>query len=374
MESFEIKGKIKFGKNALSYLSNLMNKNIFIVTDPFLVKSGAIEKITTYLSNSKYHIFSDILPDPPIELVAKGILELGKVDAQIIIAIGGGSAIDLGKAIWNFSKKINSNKELEFYAIPTTSGTGTEVTSFAVITDPEKEVKYPLVSNDLIPDVAILDPELVKTVPPPIVADTGMDVLTHAFEAYVSKKANDFSDALAEKAIVYVFKYLVRSFKDSNDLEAKEKMHNASCLAGVAFNSASLGLNHGIAHALGGKFHIPHGRANAILLPHIIAFNSGLNETGPLQQCTDKYAYLAKLIGITSGNNKMAVKNLVNEIKKLQRDMKMPTKITECKVDINELEQERKEIVQMSLKDICTVTNPRSVSEKDVIQILDQLI
>ena len=375
MKRFKIKTEILFGEGALDYLKKLKNKKVFIVTDPFMVKSGTIEKLTCNLEEAEVSVFSEIVPDPPIELVVSGIEKLKDFSPDVVVALGGGSAIDATKAIIDFSKKIIKVDDIEFIAIPTTSGTGSEVTSFSVITDKEKGIKYPLVSDDLLPNIAILDPELVKTVPNFITADTGMDVLTHALEAYVSVNATDFSDALAEKSATLVFKYLLKSYNDGNDLEAREKMHNASCLAGLAFNEASLGVNHGIAHVLGGKFHVPHGRTNAILLPHVIEFNANIAgyNSREFSEAAEKYANIARIIGIQGSNTRSLVKNLVNEIKKMQKAMNMPTTLSECKVNYSDVTQLEGEIAKLALKDACTDANPRVPSERDIINILSKI-
>lgn len=375
MHSFEIKTKIKFGEGSLKALQEIQNKKILIITDPFMVESKAIDKILVNLKEGSYEVFSDIVPDPPIETVVSGIEVFKEVNPDVLIALGGGSAIDASKAIMDFSKKILKTNDIEFIAIPTTSGTGSEVTSFSVITDKQKGTKYPLVSDDLLPNVAILDPELVKTVPNFITADTGMDVLTHAIEAYVSTEANDFSDALAEKAIKLVFKYLLRAYKDGNDIEAREKMHNASCLAGMAFNQTSLGINHSIAHVLGGKFHVPHGRTNSILLPHVIEYNAdivGYTNT-KYSMAANKYAQISMLLGLNTSNVRMGVKNLVNEIKKLQKEMSMATSLSQCKVNISDLSSVENEIAILAINDGCTKTNPRVPTERDIIDILNKI-
>ncbi|MDK2564058.1 1-propanol dehydrogenase PduQ [Romboutsia sedimentorum] len=375
MYNFEIKTKIKFGKGSLESISEIKNKKILIITDPFMIKSKMIDKILEHIKESSYEIFSDIVPDPPIELIVSGVEVCDRVKPQVIIALGGGSAIDAAKAIMDFSKKILKTQEIEFIAIPTTSGTGSEVTSFSVITDNQKGAKYPLVSDELLPDIAILDPELVKTVPNFITADTGMDVLTHAIEAYVSTNANDFSDALAEKAIKLVCKYLIKTYKNGEDLDAREKMHNASCLAGLAFNNASLGVNHSIAHVLGGKFHVPHGRTNSILLPHVIEYNAdivGYNNTD-YSLAAKKYADIASFLGLNSSNIRVGVKSLVNEIKKMQKEMNMPTKLSECKININDITDLEKEIAALAIKDACTKTNPKQPTEKEIINILNKI-
>lgn len=375
MYNFELKTAIKFGLGSLSALKEIQDKNVLIITDPFMIESGSIKKITENLEKTTFEIFSDIVPDPPIETIVKGVEYFNKTNPDVIVAVGGGSAIDAAKAILDFSKKILSKENVEFIAIPTTSGTGSEVTSFAVITDIQKGVKYPLVSDELLPNIAILDPELVKTVPDFITADTGMDVLTHAIEAYVSTDADDFSDAFAEKAIKLVFKYLRRAYKNGDDIEAREKMHIASCLAGLAFNHASLGINHSIAHALGGKFKIPHGRANSLLLPHVIEYNADIkaNEDGEYSRAAQKYYEIAKLIGLNSTNVRVGVRRLINEIKYLQSDMKMVTKLSDCSVSTNELHKYEEEIALSAINDTCTNTNPRVPTQKDIENILNNV-
>ncbi|GKZ02567.1 MULTISPECIES: 1-propanol dehydrogenase PduQ [Paraclostridium] len=376
MYNFEIKTKISCGIGALESLKDITNKKIFIITDPFMIESKTIDKILINLEGNDCNIFSEIVPDPPIEIVVKGMEKIKDYSPDIIIALGGGSAIDAAKAIMDFSKQIFKINEIEFIAIPTTSGTGSEVTSFSVITDAQKGTKYPLVSADLIPNKAILDPELVKTVPNFITADTGMDVLTHAIEAYVSTDSNDFSDALAEKAIKLVHEYLIDAYKDGSNLEAREKMHNASCMAGLAFNQASLGLNHGIAHIVGAKFHIPHGRTNSILLPYVIEYNANISgyNNASYSDTAKKYAQIAKMLGLESSNVRLGVKNLVNEIKKMQKSMNMPMKLTDCKVNKVDVENLLPEIAQLALKDGCTKTNPRIPNDSGIIDILKQII
>ena len=368
LNNFEIKTKIKFGEDSLKSLQEIKEKKVLIITDPFMIKSKAIDNILVNLTHCTYEVFSDIVPDPPIEVIAKGIKAFNKTKPNVVVALGGGSAIDASKAILDFSKK--------FIAIPTTSGTGSEVTSFSVITDNQKGIKYPLISDSLLPDIAILDPQLVKTVPNTITADTGMDVLTHAIEAYVSTDATDFSDALAEKSIKLVFEYLPRAYKNGEDLEAREKMHNASCLAGMAFNQASLGINHSIAHALGGKFHIPHGRTNAILLPHVIEYNAaivGYTNT-EYSLAARKYAEIALLLGLDSSNIRIGVKSLISEIIKLQKELKMVTKLSQCNVSSSDIKKEEDEIAKLAIKDSCTKTNPKTPTEKDIKEILSKII
>lgn len=375
MHNFEIKTKVKFGEGSLKTLQEIKNKKILIITDPFMIKSKAIDKILVNLEKDSYEIFGDIVPDPPIETIVSGIEVVKNANPDIIIALGGGSAIDASKAIMDFSKKIIQSKDVKFIAIPTTSGTGSEVTSFSVITDKQKGEKYPLVSDDLLADIAILDPELVRTVPNFITADTGMDVLTHAIEAYVSTKANDFSDALAEKAIKLTFDYLLKAYKDGNDIKAREKMHNASCLAGMAFNQTSLGINHSIAHVLGGKFHIPHGRCNAILLPYVIEYNANIQgyTNTDYTVASKKYANISKLLGLNTSNVRVGVKNLVSEIKKLQKELNIPTKLTQCKVNLTDINSLEEEIADLSIKDGCTKTNPKQPTQRDIIDILNKI-
>ena len=278
-----------------------------------------------------------------------------------MIAIGGGSAIDAAKAIKDFSIKLSTErKQIKFIAIPTTSGTGTEVTSFAVITDQGKNLKYPLVADSLLPDEAILDTSLVMSVPKAVTADTGMDVLTHAIEAYVSTEANDFSDAFAEKAVQLIFDYLPRAFKNGNDFEAREKVHHASTLAGMAFNMVGLGINHSIAHVCGAKFHIPHGRMNAILLSTVIDFNAGLRGYADKGNGTaKKYAKLAHILGYPATSPRMGVRSLLQHINQLGKELNMPVNLRGCGITIQQVNEAKQKISEAALKDACTKTNPR---------------
>ncbi|HBL36534.1 MAG TPA: bifunctional acetaldehyde-CoA/alcohol dehydrogenase, partial [Firmicutes bacterium] len=256
-------------------------------------------------------------------------------------------------------------RKATFVAIPTTSGTGSEVTAFAVITDKQKKIKYPLTDYELTPDIAILDPELVLTVPKSVTADTGMDVLTHAIEAYVSVMASDYTDALAEKAIKLVFEYLPLAYQDGKHKEAREKMHNASCLAGMAFTNAFLGLNHSMAHILGGKFHLPHGRANAILLPYVIQYNAAKPSKFAafpqyeFYQAPERYAEIARFLGLPAATTEEGVTSLIQAIRNLNGEFGIPLSLQETGISREEFQREVAEMADIAFNDQCTGANPR---------------
>jgi alcohol dehydrogenase class IV len=341
-----------------------------------MLQSGAVDKIKSKLDNCNVFIFSDITPDPTLEIVTKGIEKLIEYKPEVMIALGGGSPIDAAKAIREISKNASIQKDTILIAIPTTSGTGSEVTQFSVITDKKKGIKYPLVSDELLPDIAILDPELVLTAPPNVTADTGMDVITHALEAYVSINASDCSDAFAEKSLSLAFQYLIAAYKDGNDLEAREKMHNASCIAGISFNYASLGLNHGIAHALGASLRISHGRANAMLLPRIIEYNADLDGDYPggYSEAAKKYYKIAKILELPTPNIRIGVKNLIHEIKQMQKIMKMPATLEEHGVDYKTVEGFKEQLAEKAMLDTCTQTNPKKPTKNDVLKIISKIV
>ena len=378
MKSFDIKTKIYFGENSLDRLADLPYKKALIITDPFVVKSGMLQMITYRLQDgyTEFEVFSDVVPDPPIEKISLGVKRMLEYAPDCVIAIGGGSAIDSAKAIREFALR-GGYKETALIAIPTTSGTGSEVTSFAVVSDPKNDVKYPLVSDSMLPTEAILDAVLVKSVPASVTADTGMDVLTHAIEAYVSINNNEFSAALAEKSIEICSMFLLRSYLDNNDTHARQKMHVASCLAGLAFNSASLGLNHGIAHALGAKFHIPHGRTNAMLLPHVIEYNSGIDRHSKSKAeyptCVRKYVNVAKLLGVNTFNEITTVRALTNWMQFMMKEMNQPLSVSQCGIPRDEYLNAIDSMAEKALADACTATNPRVPTKDDVIRILTNL-
>ena len=378
MYKISYKTELHVGKGALQQLSHYKNEHILVVADPFLKTSGTLDAILANFDDSNdIVVFTDIVPDPPIETVVAGIKSAGDKPISIVLSIGGGSAIDASKAMYYFAKKQGAFSEAILIAIPTTSGTGSEVTSFSVITDAERGTKYPLVTKEILPDVAILDADLVLSLPGNITADTGMDVLTHAIEAYVSTKATDFSDALAEKAIKLVFEYLPKAYKNGQDVEAREKMHAASTLAGMAFNTASLGINHSLAHAAGAKFHVPHGRLISILMPHVIQYNAGIEFNNRNRQATDKtvasrYQDIAKLLGCSASSPVSGVRQLVEAIKKLQRKLEMPTSLREYGVKADAFAQYKVEISEAALHDGCTLTNPRVPTAEELLKVLEK--
>lgn len=381
MREISFRTKIYIGENSLDRLTRINAERVFIVTDPFIEQSGMVAEVTNRLDymDNVYHIFSDIVPDPPIETVAAGVKAIQDFNPSVMIAIGGGSAIDAAKAMKDFSLKLSpQQRKMKFIAIPTTSGTGTEVTKFSVITDEANHVKHPLVADGLLPDEAILDPALVKSVPQAVTADTGMDVLTHAIEAYVSTKANDFSDAFAEKAVRLIFDYLPRCYKDGNDVEAREKVHHASCLAGMAFNMVGLGINHSIAHVCGAQFHIPHGRMNALLLTQVIEFNAelqGFTSSG-YSAAARKYAQLANIIGAAPAttNTRLGVNSLLHYINQLKRELHMPVTLRRCGITKEQFLAAKAAICEAALNDGCTATNPRIPTDKDIESILEKII
>ncbi|WP_033708541.1 bifunctional acetaldehyde-CoA/alcohol dehydrogenase [Bacillus cereus] len=392
MQWFKLPPKVFFEKHATQYLAKMPNiSRAFIVTDPGMVELGYVDTVTHYLqqhlNDVKVGVFSEVEPDPSDETVFKGAEMMRSFKPDVIIALGGGSAMDAAKGMWLFyeypetkffgikQKFLDIRKrtckfptlgqKAQFVAIPTTSGTGSEVTPFAVITDKKNNIKYPLADYELTPDVAIIDPQFVMTVPPHVTADTGMDVLTHAVEAYVSIMANDYTDGLALKAIDLVFKYLPRAYKNGNDEEAREKMHNASAIAGMAFANAFLGINHSLAHKLGPEFHIPHGRANAILMPHVIRYNAIKPRKHALFPkyehfvADERYAHIARTLGLPASTVEEGVESLVQAIISLGKELNINMSIAGQGVKQEAFENVVDVLSERAFEDQCTPANPK---------------
>ena len=375
MENISYPTKIWIGAQSQQRFSEFNNERLLVVTDQAMTLLPGFQVLLQQINSSNtIHIFSEVVPDPPIEVIVAGVSVMEKLMPTVILAVGGGSAIDAAKGIKYFGQKAGLAEEILFVAVPTTSGAGSEVTNFSVITDSQKGQKYPLVTPDIQPDEAILATDLLLSIPPKVTADTGMDVLTHAIEAYVSTKANDFSDALCEKVVRLVFDYLPACFEDGENPEAREKMHHASCMAGMAFNTTSLGLNHGLAHSLGGRFHVAHGRLNAVLLTQVILYNSGSGQyAGPSsdnQWAAERYSRLATLLTGEHYAPRNGVKALVRLIDRLNRRLGIPKGLSACGIDKQALREQQQQIIQGALQDGCTSTNPRKPVAADLNQIL----
>ena len=403
MQWFKVPEKIFFEAGSISYLEKMPDiSKAFIVTDPSMVELGYVDKILYHLRKRMAYvhaeIFSEVEPDPSFTTIRKGVAAMTMFQPDVIIALGGGSAMDAAKGMWLFYEHPDADVEglkLKFMdirkrtykfpklgtkckmvAIPTTSGTGSEVTSFAVISDKEKNIKYPLADYELTPDVAIVDPDLVMTLPKKLTADTGIDVLTHAIEAYVSVMASDYTDGLAEKAIELVFEYLPKAYDDGSNRLAREKMHNASCIAGMAFTNAFLGVNHSIAHKLGGEFHIPHGKANAIILPYVIKYNG----TAPTKMVSfpkyehyiadQRYAEIAKRLGLPAATAQEGVNSLVNAVLELNAKLGEERSLKDCGIDEAEFLAKVDMLADRAFEDQCTSVNPRVPLVSEIKQIL----
>lgn len=367
--NFHIPGDIVLGENSLEYLKTLKGKRAMIVTGGSSMKrNGFLDQAKEILESGNFEveIFDGVEANPSVETVLRGKEAMLEFEPDWIVALGGGSPLDAAKVMWAFYEhpelefediiQPNSLPELRNKAklccIPSTSGTASEITAFSVITDTKEHIKYPLVSAHIVPDVAIVDPIIPSKMPKHITANTGMDVLAHATEALVSSAANDVTDALAIHAIKLVFEYLPVAYNEPDNILAREKMHNASTIAGMAFTSASLGLVHSLAHKIGGEFGITHGLANAILLPYIVQFN---------RKATDKVDLIEKELGI---------KDFPTAIKELNEKLDIPNKLKETEGFGLEDEERFNEVLERMSEnaylDPCTLTNPRE-SNKEIV-------
>lgn len=390
MQWFKLPPKVYFEENSVMYLTEMDNvERVMIVCDPGMVNIGytdIVEQVLRRRENQpQIKVFNEVEPNPSTHTVYKGLEMFINFQPDTIIALGGGSAMDAAKAIWMFFEhpetsffgakqkfldirkrtyKITKPKNAKFICIPTTSGTGSEVTPFAVITDSETHVKYPLADYALTPDIAIVDPQFVLSVPKDVAADTGMDVLTHAIESYVSVMASDYTRGLSLQAIKLTFDYLKSSVQE-NDKHSREKMHNASTMAGMAFANAFLGISHSIAHKIGGEYGIPHGRTNAILLPHVIRYNAKDPQKHALFPKYDffradtDYADIAKFLGLKGNTTEELVDALANAVYDLGCSVGIDMNLKSQGVTEELLHSTIDRMAELAFEDQCTTSNPK---------------
>ncbi len=348
------------------------NKAVIVTGGSSMKKSGVLQKAQDFLKESgiSSSVFDGVEPDPSIETVKKGAALMNQEEPDLIIGIGGCSAIDAAKAMWVFYEHPETTleeiippftikalrKKASFVAVPSTSGTGTEVTCVSVITDRKKGVKYPLVSYELTPDIAIVDGELCVSMPPSVTANTGLDALAHNTEAYVSTLSDPYTDPLARQSVNMIFKSLPIAYKEPENLDARQAMHDASCLAGIAFTNALLGIVHAMAHQLGGMFGIPHGCANAILMPNVVRYNSS---------ATKKYEDLAMALG------KKSAEDYAIEIEILRASVNVPATVQEYGISQSDWDAKLDEITTNAMADACVGANPRTPTEADIRKIFE---
>ena len=378
MARFTLPRDLYHGKGSLEILKTIKGKRAIIVVGGGSMKRfGFLDKVENYLKEAgmEVRIFEGVEPDPSVETVMKGAEAMRDFKPDWIVAMGGGSPIDAAKAMWifyeypefTFEQAVvpfglpELRQKAKFIAIPSTSGTATEVTAFSVITDYKAKIKYPLADFNITPDIAIVDPELAQTMPAQLVAHTGMDALTHAIEAYTASLRSNFSDPLAIKAIQMIDETLVSSFEGNE--ESRNLMHEAQCLAGMAFSNALLGIVHSMAHKTGAVFHIPHGCANAIFLPYVIQYNRTV--------CEDRYAEIAKSIGLEGSNNTELTDALINRINKFNSDLSIPYSMKEYGVTEEDFKANLEFISKNAVGDACTGSNPREIDAKTMEKLFE---
>ena len=382
MARFTLPRDIYHGKGCLEELKNLKGKKAFLVVGGGSMKrQGFLDKAVHYLKDGgmEVEVFEGVEPDPSVETVMRGAEAMRRFEPDWIVSMGGGSPIDAAKAMWVFYEYPETTFEdlitpfsfpelrqkAKFAAIPSTSGTATEVTAFSVITNYQTGVKYPLADFNITPDVAIVDPDLVMGLPVKQVAYTGMDALTHAIEAYVSTLNGPFTDPLALQAIEMVLEYLPASY--NGNTHAREEMHYAQCLAGMAFSNALLGIVHSMAHKTGAAFstgHIPHGCANAIYLSYVIQYNA--KDT----VAADRYAEIARRMGLEGRSRQALINSLCAKINEFNEKLNIPKTLKEFGINEDEFKEKVDRIAELAVGDACTGSNPREIDPANMAKLL----
>ncbi len=357
MERFYCKTQILSGMGCLGVLAELHIKRLLIVADPYFLENGTVNHIA-HLSKAEHtEVFSKVSPDPSVTLAAEGTQLVQTFAPDTVLALGGGSAMDCAKAMVYFS-----GLETRFIAVPTTSGSGSEVTDFAILT--HDGIKHPLVDQKLQPDMAILDGQLLTSLPQKLIAETGFDLISHALEAWVATGAGAVSDALAGDALAVAFAQLPRSY--AGDTEARLPVHRAATMAGMAFSSAGLGLCHAISHALGGEFHVAHGRLNAMLLPAVMDCNA--------DKALRRYALLSRRLGCSTGADPVAFRGLKNALLRLRRELSLPETLAQAGIPASLVREKMESLVSAALADPCCGTNPVKPEAHHVRQILHSIL
>ena len=385
MARFTLPRDLYHGKGSLEELKNLTGKKAIVVVGGGSMKRfGFLDRAVDYLKQAgmEVQLFENVEPDPSVETVMRGAKAMQDFQPDWIVAMGGGSPIDAAKAMWAFYEYPDTTFEqlitpfnfptlrtkAKFCAIPSTSGTATEVTAFSVITDYQKGIKYPLADFNITPDVAIVDPDLAETMPKKLTAHTGMDALTHAIEAYVSTLHCDYTDPLALHAIKMIHNLLKKSY--DGDMAARDSMHNAQCLAGMAFSNALLGIVHSMAHKTGAAYsggHIVHGCANAMYLPRVIQYNAKNAEAA------ERYAEIARFIGLQGATTADLVAALVAEIKAMNKSLDIPDGIKWYEggiIDEKEFMDKLPQVAELAIGDACTGSNPRIPTQGEMEKLL----